>query len=494
MKKINTTLTCLNSNRIVIVAVFVLLILAGCNKIAYLPKVTHTVTVTANSATISFQVDRGDGDRTPQVEYSRDADLNSSIFVKAYTRGDHYEVILDSLERNTTYYYRFIVSNSAGGYIIIANADSFTTTAQVPASVSTSEVFNFVWDGAYYTAIGGGKVIDDGNSVVSKRGVCWGTERNPTIEGNHADAGSGTGAFTVSITNLMEGTKYYVRAFAVNSLGISYGNEVSFMTGHYWANGVLPGLFSISEGVQVKFSQGNLQYQASTDTWRFAETQHEKIGENNTKISNSYSGWIDLFGWGTSGFEHGANCYQPWSVSIYYADYYAYGKLVNNLCDETGQADWGYNAISNGGNENNQWRTLSSSEWSYILSGRNTLSGIRYIKATIFEVYGIVLFPDAWEESYYTFNNVNGGGSYDSNIIDPSQWLVLEQQGAVFLPVSGSRHGSSFGDEDRGAYWSTTHHNTDKAYGMTFTNGSNPMRSNFNRERGLAVRLVKMVE
>ena len=64
-------------------------------------------------------------------------------------------------------------------------------------------------------------------------------------------------------------------------------------------DGALPGLFSVSATQRVYFSQGNLQYQASTDTWRFAEHQYDYVGSDNRSISSTYSGWIDLFGWGT---------------------------------------------------------------------------------------------------------------------------------------------------------------------------------------------------
>ena len=66
--------------------------------------------------------------------------------------------------------------------------------------------------------------------------------------------------------------------------------------------GRLKGLFSVGNGKTVRFSQGNLQYQASTDTWRFAEHQYDCIGNTNSNISLFYQGWVDLFGYGTSGY------------------------------------------------------------------------------------------------------------------------------------------------------------------------------------------------
>ena len=119
--------------------------------------------------------------------------------------------------------------------------------------------------------------------------------------------------------------------------------------------GAINGKFTInSSGGKVYFSKGNLQYKASTNTWQFAANQYDYIGNANSNISSSYSGWIDLFGWGTSGYNHGANCYQPWSTSQTDSDYYAYGQYTYDLYDQTGKADWGYNAISNGGNVSNR--------------------------------------------------------------------------------------------------------------------------------------------
>jgi hypothetical protein len=100
--------------------------------------------------------------------------------------------------------------------------------------------------------------------------------------------------------------------------------------------GALPKLFSVSEGKQVLFSKGNLQYQATTKTWRFAEHQYDVIGKDNEKISETYSGWIDLFGWATSGYDHGAVNWQPWSGNKdtkSNALHWAYGDALYNLYD-----------------------------------------------------------------------------------------------------------------------------------------------------------------
>jgi plastocyanin len=80
------------------------------------------------------------------------------------------------------------------------------------------------------TATGGGTVTADGNAAVSARGVCWGTTTGPTIANSKTIDGSGTGAFTSSLTGLTPSTTYFARAYASNSAGTSYGTELSFTT------------------------------------------------------------------------------------------------------------------------------------------------------------------------------------------------------------------------------------------------------------------------
>ena len=276
--------------------------------------------------------------------------------------------------------------------------------------------------------------------------------------------------------------------------------------------GALNGLFTINEnGDQVYFSQGNLQYQVSTNTWRFADNQWNYVGgadqydvfngnvsgSSNNDISSTYSGWIDLFGWGTSGYNHGANCYQPWSTSNYSSDYYAYGEYTYNLYDQTGLADWGSNAISNGCNtENYGWRTLTREEWRYVLNERITSSGIHFAKAQVNGTNGVILLPDDWDPSYYSLNDtdMNVFNGYANNIITIEQWMVLEQHAAVFLPAAGARFTYSndillYDIGSFGYYWTSSCWDDTHACGINFGANIFNMVSCL-RERGASVRLV----
>ena len=256
--------------------------------------------------------------------------------------------------------------------------------------------------------------------------------------------------------------------------------------------GAINGLFTINaNGDQVYFSQGNLQYQASTNTWRFAEHQWDYVGthievysgdfggnvdgSDNLKASEDYNGWIDVYNWATSGYSHGASLYHPWSFGGTIYDYNAYGGTLYNLYDQTGQADWGYNAISNGGNVENQWRTLKIEEWDFILNLRNTYSGVRFVRANVNGVNGLVIFPDNWNTSFYVLNGINeiSNGNYDVNTIDESDWQeIMQRKGAVFLPAGGVREGfgaSLGGIGTAGWYWSSSCSSSGHAYHAFFS-------------------------
>ena len=395
---------------------------------------------------------------------------------------------MTSLNIGTTYYIRAYAVTDAG--TVFGEEKTFTTKNGIPVLTTAS-----VTDIGRHEATCGGTIIDDGGLTITERGVCWSTSPNPTIMDNYVVSGMGVGDFVSSITGLTISTTYYVRAYATNAASTTYGNEMEFTTQQTWQNGISPGLFSVSASQQVHFSQGNLQYQASTNTWRFATNQYDCVGSGNSNISSTYNGWIDLFGWGTSGYNHGANCYQPWSTGTSYSDYYAYGNYQYNLYDQTGQADWGYNPISNGGNQTNQWRTLTQPEWDYVFNTRATTSGIRYAKANVNNVNGVILLPDDWSASTYRLSNTNSSGSsFSSNTMTASQWSTLEQAGAVFLPTAGSRSGTSVGNVGSiGYYWSASYYDSSRAYSVYF--GGSSLYTNYgSRYGGRGVRLVRVAE
>lgn len=108
---------------------------------------------------------------------------------------------------------------------VIAGYRSMNTGEQLP-SVLTSDVSDI----SYRSARSGGEVTSNGGSEVTSRGVCWSTNQDPGLADQCRSSGSGTGAFNVDIENLSTNTRYYARAYATNSVGTSYGEQISFTT------------------------------------------------------------------------------------------------------------------------------------------------------------------------------------------------------------------------------------------------------------------------
>lgn len=278
-----------------------------------------------------------------------------------------------------------------------------------------------------------------------------------------------------------------------NGSGSGGGNSGDGSTTPTAPKGAINGIFSVSATQQVYFSQGNLQYRASDGQWRFAEHQYDCIGESNSSTSFSYSEYIDLFGWGTSGWNSGAVCYQPWSTSTSNFDYYPGDSYTNNLTGNYAYADWGvYNKIYNGGNTAGQWRTLTKDEWEYVFQKRSNASS-KYGHGKVNGVCGMILLPDSWTlPSGLSFT---AGNSSWSNSYTKEQWAKMEANGAVFLPAAGYRYGTSVDDVGSyGYYWSASYDDSYGAYSVYFLSGSLYPSYNLDRILGLSVRLVAPAE
>jgi hypothetical protein len=232
----------------------------------------------------------------------------------------------------------------------------------------------------------------------------------------------------------------------------------------------LPGQFTINaNGTKVRFSMGNLQYQAATRTWHFAEHQWEWVGDANSFTNN---GWIDLFEFGSG--------YNPMSASYYYYH-------NRNFCD------WGENAISNGGNTPNIWRTLTADEWKYLLKTRAGASA-KMATGNIDGVHGLILLPDSWTQpSGCSFNAgfADEENDWTHNTYTLAQWTMMENAGAVFLPAAGKLlSGSVIHVGEFGSYWSSTPHHDYEASSVKFWGDSALVMSSDSYDDGLSVRVV----
>lgn len=232
-------------------------------------------------------------------------------------------------------------------------------------------------------------------------------------------------------------------------------------------DGTLKHGFSVSAYKKVLFAPGNLQYNAvagshlcidgtiKPGTWRFAEHQWDLADEKSNRNKSEFNdAWIDLFAWGTSGWNSGATYFNPWENSRATWDYYINGDPANSMTGEYRNADWAiYNTI--GDDAPGTWRTLTAYEWSYIINMRRDASQLRGI-ASIGDVHGLVLLPDDYDQSDVSLPAFTPQ-PYSVNSYDINEWLKLESIGAVFLPAEGVMYGTWINRPNYyGYYWSTT--------------------------------------
>ena len=322
---------------------------------------------------------------------------------------------------------------------------------------------------------------------------------------------------------------------------------------------------------RIIFAPGNLQYQASSNTWRFAPNTYDfvdgvdvgwnndyngwvisyagmnQVTPNNTPLNNTtiknfnatltggratQTGWIDLFGWGTSGQVTGltgnqADMHHPYAIhnASYGGHNYApdYGPSSGNL---TGNWDWGANSIYNpktGVNETG-WRTLSKDEWDCLIEsnqyyGYACLTDMPYYDANndLEYVSGIVLIPKGFLDPMCASTNSgkfmassnfgsNQEGFFTQNQYTTTTWKKMEAAGAVFLPTAGYR--DEFGVRDASSslhggavlqYWTSSRYDNNNAYMFRSENGdqANSVRVHTGaswRCSGSAVRLAKEVQ
>jgi len=190
--------------------------------------ITQTpVTITDSSASVGGFISSDGGSSVIERGICFGKNQNPSIAdqtIKGGSGAGSYICIITRLDQGTTYYARAYALNSGGtGY---GNQVSFTTLLRLAPVVTTDSVRNITSSGARCSS----NVTSEGSSAVTSRGVCWSTAHSPVISGNHTLDGSGSGIFTSNISGLNALTLYYVRAYATNTVGTSYGAELSFTT------------------------------------------------------------------------------------------------------------------------------------------------------------------------------------------------------------------------------------------------------------------------
>lgn len=352
--------------------------------------------------------------------------------------------------------------------------------------------------------------------------------------------------FYIAVAPFSSENNITITVYTTNNKKFSRTRNISSLAGNTIASARLNvnslqdyGYFTVDGiGTKVLFSPGNLQYKSDNrndnGTFRFAEHQYDYVGNSTDGNGNVYEGnekcsnlifsrrinetyyyhtaglWIDLFGWGTSGYNGIKGCFAGTTNNQYGPN-----GSINNT-----NYDWGvYNSSSLGPG----WRTLTKNEWVYLFNSRTfpTINAVlaKYLQVKItgvtvgtqeINVRGIIIFPDDYEwpegiplpttlNSLYPFNNSTNLQQYSLQ-----QWKMLEDAGAVFLPSCGYRDGlgSSINNQlkepDNLYYWSYTNDGTDNAYclGICFNITPYTFSTDFSqlRKYGCSVRLVKNVQ
>jgi hypothetical protein len=211
---------------------------------------------------------------------------------------------ITGLTPSTLYHVRAYATNSDG---TAYGSDLTFSTPPLP-TLTTTPISNIT----SATATGGGNITSDGGTAVTARGVCWDTSANPVVGGACTNDGTGTGVFTSSITGLTLCTFYYVRAYATNSNGTAYGDELTFLTTSTAGNNLIwPSLKVVPPNVSSDWGLSAVDFLSSDNGWAVGQDF-----ENGKGVILLYSDgvWISIrppnvsSNWGLS------SVHFPWAV------------------------------------------------------------------------------------------------------------------------------------------------------------------------------------
>jgi formylglycine-generating enzyme required for sulfatase activity len=203
--------------------------------------------------------------------------------------------VLTDTPTNGTYFWKVFALNNDD--IIISESSIFSfefdETISTP-TVTTTPITQITQT----TATSGGNIVNDGGSLITSRGVCYSINPNPTIANNTTSDGLNVGVFTSNITSLTQNTTYYVRAYATNSSGTAYGDEIEFTTQNSGGSGTYPG--------QTVFVQGG-SYQMGSDSGQSQEQPIHTVSLSSFNIGKyevtnaEYATFMNAIGANSSG-------------------------------------------------------------------------------------------------------------------------------------------------------------------------------------------------
>ncbi len=257
--------------------------------------------ITSSSATVNGTVtsDGGDPVMDRGICWSLTNELPSTEDNKTSNGAGtgSFDSSLTGLNPGTTYHLRAYASNSIG--TAYGNSISFNTLATAP--VLTTAVVTSI---TVSSAISGGTITSDGGSAITARGVCWNVSPNPDISVHSTTDGTGAGGFTSNLTGLTSSSVYYVRAYASNIIGTTYGNEVTFTTsgsqtetvtdidGNVYQTVKIGSQVWMVENLKVTKYRNGDQIPVITDY-----TQWDPLTTGARVTNTSVQGYVNTYGW-----------------------------------------------------------------------------------------------------------------------------------------------------------------------------------------------------
>jgi uncharacterized protein (TIGR02145 family) len=324
-------------------------------------------------------------------------------------------------------------SNGTVLQIPISSIDSITYTVNNPGNLATITTLP-IGNTTSSSASSGGSISATGGSSVTQRGVCWSTSQNPTTANSSTNNGNGTGSFTSNLTGLTANTTYYVRAYAINSAGTAYGNQLSFTT-TYGGCGSITSVTDIDGNVYPVVEIGNQCWtKENLKTSKFAD------GSGIPNITDDAT-WTNLSSPAWCNYENNA------------ANDATYGKLYNwyTVADSRNICPAG-------------WHSPTDAEWTVLTDylGGEAVAG------------GKMKTTSGWQAPNTSATNESGFSGLPGGIRFPSN--------GTFPPYGG----------DIGYWWSSSEGDANIAWNRFLSNSNGNAYRGFNfKHTGFSVRCLR---
>lgn len=393
-----------------------------------------------------------------------------------------YQSQLTELTPNTTYYVRAYAANDKG--TSYGEEMSFTTLANTELPSVTTTMATEITE---TSAISGGAVTDDGGTEVVARGICWSTSQNPTIDNEYTSDGAGMGDYQSVMTDLMPNTMYFVRAYATNSEGTAYGEEISFTT---LSAAELPAVATtaVTEITQTSAvgggdvtDDGGAEVTARGVCWSISP--NPTLDDEYTSDGGGLGDYQSVMDNLIPNTTYYVRAYATNNVGTAYGDELSFTTLDDGTIN-------GYEYVDLGLPSGVKWATMNVGAASHEESGEYYAWGEIAPKAEYTEAnctsYGLnmedvtgnperdaatAMWGSTWrtptkEECEELLNNCTWEWDVQNGV--GGKKVTGPNGNHIFLPVTGYKYGNSIYVQDYGYYWSSTPISTYENYSYDF--------------------------